>query len=233
MIETGLCSSCHKVAPVVGKKKCASCAAARREYYKKWSEGKDSEYWEQERSKERDRHRKRVEAGLVKTRSQRSAERKAVSICVCCGVVDRPIEDGLVTCNVCREKYRQWRVTNRGKASTKTRNKRRDPERLKELNRKYTRQLKRMIIDLYGGSCRCCGIEQIEFLTIDHINNDGTKDRQKMKTGSGGTRFYRKVLNGEKRDDLQVLCWNCNLAKAKYGICPHEAGVREVKTRHG
>lgn len=30
----------------------------------------------------------------------------------------------------------------------------------------------------YGTKCQCCGEKQVEFLTIDHINNDGNKHRK-------------------------------------------------------
>lgn len=46
-------------------------------------------------------------------------------------------------------------------------------------------------------------------LTIDHVNNDGFKNRVKH--------FYRWIVQNSFPDDLQTLCANCNLAKTKNG----------------
>ena len=70
----------------------------------------------------------------------------------------------------------------------------------------------------YGGQCACCGESTEEFLTIDHIHNDGAKHRREV--GSSGVPGWAKK-NGYP-NSLQVLCWNCNMAKALYGVCPHE-----------
>jgi hypothetical protein len=72
-------------------------------------------------------------------------------------------------------------------------------------------------ISLYGGKCSCCGEIQREFLTLDHINNDGASQRKEL--GNGVT-FLRYVLK-ERPKDLTVLCFNCNCAKGVYGTCPH------------
>jgi hypothetical protein len=30
-------------------------------------------------------------------------------------------------------------------------------------------------------------------------------------------------------DRYQLLCWNCNLAKAHYGRCPHRSAARRAR----
>src|SRR5215831_5285773 len=41
----------------------------------------------------------------------------------------------------------------------------------------------------YGGyRCACCGVDEPMFLTIDHLNNDGTSHRRQI--GFGGTMIY-------------------------------------------
>ena len=68
--------------------------------------------------------------------------------------------------------------------------------------------------------CACCHETILEFLTIDHINNDGAEQRKQLR-GRG-----RTILLWIKRNDyppgFQVLCMNCNHAKGSYGVCPHE-----------
>ena len=72
----------------------------------------------------------------------------------------------------------------------------------------------------YGGNppkCACCGENQYEFLCIDHINNDGGKQRRLL---GNGHMIYWIRKNYPK--DLRILCHNCNMAKGFYGECPHK-----------
>lgn len=61
--------------------------------------------------------------------------------------------------------------------------------------------------------CKCCGICDIRFLTIDHINNDGSKHRRQH----GGNVYFD--LDKNKPEGLQVLCHNCNSVRFHYGEC--------------
>lgn len=83
--------------------------------------------------------------------------------------------------------------------------------------------------DAYGGPiCKCCGETMLEFLHLDHINADGSKQKReiKEKTGqtlNGGTALYYYLKkNGWPDLGLQVLCANCNLGKRTGQYCPHE-----------
>lgn len=87
-------------------------------------------------------------------------------------------------------------------------------------NKKYAKELRDEILAHYGGKCVCCGETRPEFLAIDHINNDGGKQRK--IAGGGGFTFQVWVKKNNYPDDLQILCHNCNLAKGFYGYCPHE-----------
>ncbi len=101
-----------------------------------------------------------------------------------------------------------------------------NPELARQIRRdKYTtRRLE--VLSAYGGKCACCGETQPEFLTIDHINNDGAKHRREI--GAGGTSLYGWLKkNKYPKDGFQLLCWNCNCAKRTSGSCPHNQ--REAK----
>jgi hypothetical protein len=88
-------------------------------------------------------------------------------------------------------------------------------------NRKH-RELKLAVIAGYGGKCACCKEDNPVFLTIDHINGGGAEDR---KRNHGGWGLYTRLQKlGYPKDDYQVLCYNCNLAKGFFGHCPHEDG---------
>lgn len=88
----------------------------------------------------------------------------------------------------------------------------------------YRAKIKKETIDAYGGSCGCCGEPRIEFLTIDHINNDGAEERRAMP-GKRGVAFYTWLRkNGfPGKDRYAVLCINCNMAIGLWKYCPHWA----------
>jgi len=73
--------------------------------------------------------------------------------------------------------------------------------------------------------CQCpdCPTVGHEFLTIDHKNNDGNTHRKNNKGAARGAAFYAWIIKNNYPDDLQVLCWNCNMAKQQFGngTCPH------------
>ena len=74
--------------------------------------------------------------------------------------------------------------------------------------------------------CKCCGEDTLEFLAIDHINNDGAECKRNGEP-RGGVGFYTFLRKNKYPKGFQVLCHNCNMAKGFYGICPHEA-VKEL-----
>lgn len=92
--------------------------------------------------------------------------------------------------------------------------------------RNYKRSLKLEVIAEYGGKCVCCSENQVEFLTIDHINGGGAQHRRKIsKTPKGASpdTLYRWLKkNGFPKDNFQLLCFNCNCAKSSSGQCPHQ-----------
>ena len=92
----------------------------------------------------------------------------------------------------------------------------------KQIKKKYW-EAKLEIINHYGGKCACCGEVIPEFLTVDHINNDGKKHRTE-KPFSIGNNLYKTLIreNFNVGYELQILCWNCNEGKNHYGICPHQ-----------
>jgi len=90
-------------------------------------------------------------------------------------------------------------------------------------NKKYTLKIRDIVLNHYGNKCICCGEGRREFLTIDHINNDGNIQRKKI----GNSRFYTWIIQHNFPKDLQILCCNCNFTKAFYGCCPH---IKEKET---
>lgn len=92
-----------------------------------------------------------------------------------------------------------------------------------KIDREKRRELKQEVIDHFGGKCACCGETRLEFLTLDHVNNDGGVHRRETPNSLGTSLYNRLKANGFQSEyELQVLCWNCNMAKAYYGTCPHK-----------
>jgi hypothetical protein len=64
---------------------------------------------------------------------------------------------------------------------------------------------------LGSSSCVACGTNDMDVLTVDHVNNDGWVSRNIDKTGVS---LYRKLVNGTlDRNRFKVLCLNCNIKK--------------------
>ena len=83
---------------------------------------------------------------------------------------------------------------------------------LKVYNRKT---IKSELLELMGDACVCCGERDPMFLQVDHVFNDGHKDKKNMKH-SLKSNDYLKIWN-ETPERIQLLCANCNHAKAKNG----------------
>lgn len=83
-----------------------------------------------------------------------------------------------------------------------------------------------------GNVCECCKEDRVQFLTIDHKKGGGNKHRKEINNGrteGGSWRYYQWIIKQPDRTIkklLRILCWNCNLATAIYGVCPHQQGVQ-------
>lgn len=94
-----------------------------------------------------------------------------------------------------------------------------DPERRRATAKRTTARRKRLVVDHYGGHCKCCGETELAFLCIDHVNGGGAAHRRQI--GGGQSIYWWLVKNGFP-EGFQVLCWNCNSAKHWADGCPHQ-----------
>ena len=99
--------------------------------------------------------------------------------------------------------------------------KKENPDKVKALAKRHLLKKKKIVFDHYGRLCQCCGETEAGFLTIDHINNDGAKQRKEHKL-TGGVNVYNWIINNDFPTDLRTLCYNCNFGKRHSKICPHE-----------
>lgn len=99
-------------------------------------------------------------------------------------------------------------------------------EKCLEIGKRYNfdrwRRLRNWIFNHYGNLCVCCGESEPEFLTLDHIANDGAADKRRE-----GIDVYWRIRRTVKQSGqwpvgFQTLCYNCNCSKGKLGVCAHE-----------
>jgi len=128
-------------------------------------------------------------------------------------------------CKSCIRKRRKERYYKTRKETIEyTRNwQKRNPEKHRENSkramRKHQQKLKRICIAHYSNetnNCACCGDNNMEFLTIDHINGGGSKHRKQIKG-----HFYEWLIKNNYPEGYRVLCMNCNHSLGIYGYCPH------------
>ena len=130
------------------------------------------------------------------------------------------------TCQRCRDLFRSYRLARQARGLCSCGRERDDPELkaceyCRAATREYNRKLRDEVFEAYGGKiCACCGEDRSEFLQLDHINNDGAAHRREIQR-TGLSVFCWIRANGFL-PGFQVLCANCNYAKAHYGYCPHQ-----------
>lgn len=61
-------------------------------------------------------------------------------------------------------------------------------------------------------TCSNCSFDNIKALCIDHINDDGHKER-KLNLYNPGSDFYYWIIRNNFPEGYQVLCYNCNRIK--------------------
>ncbi len=93
--------------------------------------------------------------------------------------------------------------------------------RLIDSERAYKSRLKDAVFEKLGPSCSCCGTEDKEILTVDHVNGGGGAHRKRQSR----LEILREIRDSADTSEYQILCWNCNCSKGLYGSCPHARGM--------
>lgn len=186
---------------------------------------------------------KKAEAGHRRCRrcnEQQSKRQKAANdkrrqngLCIGCGNQTRTGRSYCQTCLSAHKQQRDYRKANGlcrscgVPVSVKSR-----CEKCAETNRASRTRLKMQVFNAYGGPvCACCGEKRVEFLSVDHIHNDGAVHRRII----GPSKLYRHLRKHGYPPGYQILCMNCNFAKSRFGMCPHEkeAGRDSSQTQGG
>jgi 5-methylcytosine-specific restriction endonuclease McrA len=88
------------------------------------------------------------------------------------------------------------------------------PEIWRAYDAKCRAKLRLDVLSAYGGKCAVCGIKNPQYLTIDHIDNNGAEHKRTL-FGAANTsqRLYAWLRRNEYPPGFQVLCWNHNASK--------------------
>lgn len=138
-------------------------------------------------------------------------------------------------------KYRQWHLDNKEKILQYQREyykknverisqlvhiwRDENRERYRQNIRKYKAEIRLKNISHYSkgkNECACCGEKNIKFLSIDHINGNGSKHQRENHIPNLSMWLYKNNFP----EGFQILCYNCNQGKyTNGGICPHKEQV--------
>jgi len=69
------------------------------------------------------------------------------------------------------------------------------------------RNLRREVLEFFGGVCVECGFSDFRALQLDHINGGGTAERNSLPFEG----VFKRALKFP--DEYQLLCANCNWIK--------------------
>lgn len=92
----------------------------------------------------------------------------------------------------------------------------------------YTEKLKQTKLH-----CACCDESHEEFLTLDHVKNNGAEHKRTIaKMGQHKNShhyvslYYYLLVYGFDASDYQILCYNCNSSLGNRGYCPHNPEIK-------
>lgn len=127
-----------------------------------------------------------------------------------------------------RDKVRKWDTEYKLRNVLKLKKRRRraylqDYLHHAELGRLRQQGYKKYVLGQLGGFCFCCGENEIDFLTLEHLKGDGNVHR------ASGKHIYLDVIKeGFPKDRYGVLCMNCNFARRFGKKCPHQKALLEM-----
>jgi hypothetical protein len=214
----------------------------RREYHRLWREANPDKVKEQAaknrelnrdelNAKARERYKKNVDAGIKSPHSPNNPD----------------YQQSYYLANKDRILARTKKYRDANPVTTKARNKKwfdENKERKHELDKIWREknkdavdakrkarvwELKLEVWSHYEGKCSCCGAEEKEFLTIDHINGGGSQHRKELRA-SGSQHIYSWLKKNNYPEGYRVLCMNCNFSHGMYGYCPHSNKLEKGET---
>lgn len=220
-VEEKICTKCHIKKPISefnNEKQnkdghysiCKDCIRVCKQEYNKRvaTDNSDDKILEIERTQ---LTKKCMQCGLVKPISEFNVRRTSTDghdiYCIACH------NDGNKAYfhnhkNLSDEEYKEWR------------------DKKNEQSRQETAKVEREVFAHYckDGIIKCADpfgdhksevYDNIDGLTLDHINGDGYLEKTSDGKRPGGRAYYRKIKNAGYPPKFQVLCGACQLVKAK------------------
>ena len=106
-----------------------------------------------------------------------------------------------------------------------------NPDDWAKMQSRWRKKLKMKAYINYGGNppkCACCGENIIEFLCLDHIDNNGSEYRKEIS----GRDIYEWIATNDYPSGFQILCRNCNWGKyVNKGTCPHKSRLLKMSNK--
>ena len=117
-----------------------------------------------------------------------------------------------------REYERTYEKSHPEKVKEKARNYQRRkwkerPEEAKQYQREYRAKVREKVLIAYGGKCLCCGETDLHFLTFDHKNGGGTKERR--LTGMTGSTLSALDSLGSNAVKDKIVFYNRPMDNSK------------------
>ena len=229
-VAAGLCTVCGKH-DLVSKSLCQKCLDKLTERYRARAAAKQCLQCGVPTKGTRQcadcNHKRRLAAARKKQRREKGRT------CNICGK-SKP-SAGLKTCRACRKRHKLFQEKHAAKCLAAGlcticgKHPLIDKARCQSCADKHVtkrRSLRLRVIAAYGAICKCCGENDEAFLQVDHIDGGGRQHLKKI-----GNMFYRWLEIHKFPAGFQILCCNCNFAKARCGICPHERARQEANRR--
>jgi len=90
-------------------------------------------------------------------------------------------------------------------------------EQQREYQKNFRDKLRLDVLNFYSNNapkCARCGIDDMDVLCIDHIENNGSRQRKELFGDSRqGNQMYWWLRKNGFPVGYQVFCWNCNHKK--------------------
>ena len=78
------------------------------------------------------------------------------------------------------------------------------------------RERRQKVIEHYGGKCVYCEEDRLEYLEMDHVNNDGKFHRMRNSDKGNASEICGWLIKHNFPNNFQILCTKCNLAKSRF-----------------
>lgn len=98
-----------------------------------------------------------------------------------------------------KERLRQYKAENMRKYRAAR------PKHYAEQSRRAKQRLREKIFSVFGCVCVQCGFSDKRALTIDHILNNGSKERAEI----GERGVWLRAINPQYQHEYRILCMNC------------------------